>query len=66
MIRHYIFGYGSLICTHSRALTAPQNADKVATPVTVRGVERVWSKRIPGMMTAMGIRVCNAMHPPLE
>ena len=58
MLYHYIFGYGSLICAHSRAVTAPQDAHKAATPVTVYGVERVWSKRSQKLgMTAMGIRM---------
>lgn len=57
MMQHYIFGYGSLICSHSRAMTLPQHAYKVVTPVTVYGVERVWSKRSKKLgMTAMGIR----------
>ena len=38
-------------------MTAPQHADKVATPVEVHGIERVWSKRSKKLgMTAMGIR----------
>lgn len=53
---HFIFGYGSLICSHSRAVTSPEHAHTVVTPVLVRGVERVWSKRTNAGMTAMGIR----------
>lgn len=57
MLYQYIFGYGSLICQHSRATTSPEHATKVATPVAVRGVQRVWSKRSKTLgMTAMGIR----------
>lgn len=51
MTQHYIFGYGSLLCAHSRALTAPPNT---ATAVVVHGVQRVWGKRTASM-TAMGI-----------
>jgi hypothetical protein len=52
----FIFGYGSLICSHSRAVTAPEHAHTIVTPVLVRGMERVWSKRTNVGMTAMGIR----------
>ena len=52
---HFIFGYGSLLCPQSRALTCPEHAHTVVTPVAVRGVERIWSKRTH-RMTAMGIR----------
>ena len=38
--QQFVFGYGSLICPHSRAITAPGLADKTATPVLVRHVER--------------------------
>ncbi|KAI2508184.1 hypothetical protein MHU86_6235 [Fragilaria crotonensis] len=51
----FIFGYGSLICSHSRAVTSPEHAHSFVTPVAVKGVERVWSKR-SHRMTAMGIR----------
>jgi hypothetical protein len=52
---HFIFGYGSLLCSQSRAMTCPEHAHAVVTPVAVRGVERIWSKRTH-RMTAMGIR----------
>jgi cation transport regulator ChaC len=55
-IQHFVFGYGSLICPHSRAITAPDQAHKIATPVVVHGVERTWSKRTNRGMTAMGVR----------
>ena len=52
---HFVLGYGSLICRHSRALTA--HSPSAATPVLVHGIERVWSKRSRRLgMTAMGIR----------
>jgi len=50
-VQHYIFGYGSLICRHSRSHTA---APAVATPVRVHGLQRVWSVRAPGF-SAMGV-----------
>ena len=63
---HYIFGYGSLICKHSRSLTttAPstigttttRSTNDLATPVLVRGLERVWSVRAP-TFCAMGVRM---------
>jgi hypothetical protein len=55
----FIFGYGSLLCSHSRAVTLPEHAQAVVTPVAVKGVERVWSKRADRMM-AMGIRFNSA------
>lgn len=48
-------GYGSLICPHSRSITVPEQADKVATPVLVQGIQRQWAKRTKRGMTAMGI-----------
>jgi len=54
-IQHFIFGYGSLISSNSRAVTIPEHADSVVTPVVVEGLERVWSKRTSHGMTAMGV-----------
>ena len=56
MFPHYIFGYGSLICPTSRAVTAPTLAGRPATPVRVHGVERIWSLPFGGL-TFLGIRV---------
>jgi hypothetical protein len=77
--RHYIFGYGSLICQHSRSLTAGAATEAstteasaaatttaattaplpaaaaVATPVRVRGLQRVWNVRAPGF-SALGVQ----------
>jgi cation transport regulator ChaC len=55
-LTHFVFGYGSLICPESRAITAPEQSHKIATPVQVNNVERVWSKRTARGMTAMGVR----------
>jgi cation transport regulator ChaC len=55
-LTHFVFGYGSLICPESRAITAPEQSHKIATPVTVKNIERVWSKRTARGMTAMGVR----------
>jgi hypothetical protein len=55
-LTHFVFGYGSLICPESRAITAPEQSHKIATPVQVKNVERVWSKRTARGMTAMGVR----------
>jgi hypothetical protein len=57
----YVFGYGSLICPNSRCMTAPEQAMKIATPVVVNGVERIWSKRTVRGMTAMGVQLTNDM-----
>jgi len=54
---HYIFGYGSLICPTSRAVTAPTLKHRVATPVKVHHLQRVWSFPVPQCaMTFMGVR----------
>ena len=54
-IQHFIFGYGSLICSKSRAVTIPEHADAVVTPVLVEGLQRVWCKRSTFGMTAVGV-----------
>lgn len=53
--KHYIFGYGSLICSQSRAITAPTLASKPAHPIMARHVERTWTAR-DRTMTFMGVR----------
>lgn len=55
--RHYIFGYGSLICPASRARTAPTLFDRVATPARVKHLERSWSLPVQEYgMTFIGVR----------
>ncbi|GKY99915.1 hypothetical protein MPSEU_000945100 [Mayamaea pseudoterrestris] len=51
----FIFAYGSLICPHSRALTAPSMANVQAIPVRVTHLERHFSMPT-GSWTAMGVR----------
>jgi hypothetical protein len=54
---HLVFGYGSLICPASQAITAPSVADRGATPVTVQNVERTWAKQsLKLTATSMGVR----------
>jgi hypothetical protein len=53
---HFVFGYGSLICPTSRAITAPTVAGRAAVPVTVKNIERTWAKRSDRGMTSMNIR----------
>jgi hypothetical protein len=55
-MQQFVFGYGSLICPHSRAVTAPTLAHKTATPVLVKHVERTWAKVSAAGFTAMGVR----------
>eukprot|EP00521_Asterionellopsis_glacialis_P018446 CAMPEP_0195293222 /NCGR_PEP_ID=MMETSP0707-20130614/12005_1 /TAXON_ID=33640 /ORGANISM="Asterionellopsis glacialis, Strain CCMP134" /LENGTH=251 /DNA_ID=CAMNT_0040353887 /DNA_START=130 /DNA_END=883 /DNA_ORIENTATION=+ len=43
--RHFIFGYGSLLCPQSRAITAPTVAGQPSHPVTVHHLERTWTAR---------------------
>ena len=44
-MKHFVFGYGSLICPQSRAITAPTLRNAVAEPVVVENIDRVWSAR---------------------
>jgi hypothetical protein len=44
-IRHYIFGYGSLICSKSRKISAP-TLTKPAIPVVVHHLRRTWTARV--------------------
>lgn len=53
---NYVFGYGSLICSKSRSITAPETGNREVTPVLVHGLERTWAKRSATGMTAMGVR----------
>ena len=64
-VQHFIFGYGSLISSHSRAATvatavkqaAAQVGVTTTTPVVVQGWQGVWAKRSSrSCMTAMGVR----------
>ena len=53
----FIFGYGSLICPDSRAITAPSVAHRgVSIPVLVQNDERAWNKRSKSGTTFLGIR----------
>jgi hypothetical protein len=44
-MKHFIFGYGSLICPQSRAITAP-TLSSFAEPVIIHNLERTWSARV--------------------
>lgn len=44
-MKHFIFGYGSLICPQSRSITAP-TLTSFAEPVVIYGIERTWSARV--------------------
>ena len=45
-IKHFIFGYGSLICPKSRSITAPSLHEAIAEPVLVVGIERIWAAKV--------------------
>lgn len=47
IVQHYVFGYGSLICSKSRAISAPSLASRAALPVRINNVVRTWNKRSP-------------------
>jgi hypothetical protein len=54
--QHYIFGYGSLICRRSRAVTlGSESSHQIAIPVLLDGWQVRWSTRVPYGMTALGI-----------
>jgi hypothetical protein len=54
---HYIFGYGSLLCPISRAVTVPAMKHRVATPVKVQHLQRMWSFPVVECgMTFMGVK----------
>jgi hypothetical protein len=61
-IRHFIFGYGSLICPQSRSITAPTLTGVPATPAIVYNLQRTWSARVADPKlhlegtTAVGVR----------
>ncbi len=45
-MRHFIFGYGSLICQQSRSITAPTLQEAIAEPVIISHIERIWAARV--------------------
>eukprot|EP00581_Thalassiosira_minuscula_P004394 CAMPEP_0183736512 /NCGR_PEP_ID=MMETSP0737-20130205/49474_1 /TAXON_ID=385413 /ORGANISM="Thalassiosira miniscula, Strain CCMP1093" /LENGTH=330 /DNA_ID=CAMNT_0025970529 /DNA_START=1 /DNA_END=993 /DNA_ORIENTATION=+ len=45
-MKHFVFGYGSLICAQSRAITAPTLRNVIAEPVIIDKIERTWSARV--------------------
>lgn len=54
---HFVFGYGSLICPASRAITAPTVANRASLAATVLNVERTWAKQSKRLSaTSMGVR----------
>ena len=67
-MKHFIFGYGSLICPKSRSITAP-TLTSAAEPVVINNIKRTWSARVTGVpsnnnphtkgWTPMGVRVRN-------
>lgn len=52
-IQHYIFGYGSLVCSKSRKITAP-SLTKDAFPVLVKHIRREWTARLPAKREVFG------------
>jgi cation transport regulator ChaC len=56
-VRHFLFGYGSLINVSSRARTNPSLAEQEGLPVLVRNIEREWVARTSSGYTAMGVKL---------
>lgn len=44
-MKHFIFGYGSLLCPQSRSITAP-GLTSIAEPCLIKNIERTWSARV--------------------
>jgi hypothetical protein len=75
--KHFIFGYGSLICHESRIKTAPSLANVTAIPVVVENLQRMWAARIKNSnnnamgWTAVGVSIqegknCNGVLLPVS
>ncbi len=43
---NYIFGYGSLICSQSRKISAPTLKENNAIPVVIDNIKRTWTARV--------------------
>jgi hypothetical protein len=43
--QHYVFGYGSLICAQSRAISVPTLSSRSVLPVRIHNLVRTWNKR---------------------
>jgi len=69
-MRHYVFGYGSLICSESRAKTAEAlggsivGQSDVGIPVRLLGWVRVWNVR--GHNTYLGVQSVAADSSPIS
>mmetsp|Transcript_13705 Transcript_13705/g.34465 ORF Transcript_13705/g.34465 Transcript_13705/m.34465 type:complete len:269 (-) Transcript_13705:43-849(-) len=57
-MRHYVFGYGSLICSESRATTAAALgvSDSSGIPVRLKNWVRLWN--VQGPNTYLGVQPC--------
>ncbi|KAG7355238.1 hypothetical protein IV203_004594 [Nitzschia inconspicua] len=65
IVQHYVFGYGSLICAQSRAISAPTLATRTALPVRIHNVVRTWNKRSPKTgATYLGVQVTATPSKP--
>jgi cation transport regulator ChaC len=59
---HYVFGYGSLICSASRALSAPSLAHSKVLPCRIHNVVRTWNKRsLKSNATYLGVQEATVM-----
>jgi hypothetical protein len=63
MKQNFVFGYGSLICRHSRATTVASGSAVTTTPVIVSGLQVMWSCRAPYGMTALGVVIQQQQEP---
>jgi hypothetical protein len=55
-IKHYIFGYGSLMCPLSRQVTNANLMNKFTIPILIQELERAWCARTTTGYTAMGVQ----------
>jgi cation transport regulator ChaC len=59
--RHYVFGYGSLICAQSRAVSVPTLAKRQSIPARIYGLVRTWNCRCQTpAATFLGVHEINA------
>jgi hypothetical protein len=64
--QHYVFGYGSLICAQSRAISVPTLATRSALPVRINNLVRTWNKRsVESGTTFLGVQQLRTTTPAL-
>ena len=60
--KHYVFGYGSLMCPLSRQVTNANLMNKFTIPIVIHQLERAWCARTTTGYTAMGVQFVPPNH----